>query len=244
MLDTTCPSSFTLHYAKANFKWTEIVRIESETAAAQAYKAPGSFGETGNERKYSFLLYENKDDDEIDDLKIPKEGEVFDVKTFQDDNGFEEPGAGVGMVVKLGGQADCGGAVVSSLSSQAASATERVSSVVSSVSSVVTSLASSQTVTSGSAPAVSSEAVESESSSTTTIPVLGITSSLVVVSSAVQSGPSSTLLLTSTVPKTTTSSSSTGEPAQQTTSGVSKIVLSTAVCVVSVSIMVFAGFLM
>jgi hypothetical protein len=236
------------------------VRIESETVATQAYKAPGSFGETGNERKYSFLLYENKDDDEIDDLKIPKEGDVFDVKTFQDDNGFEEPGAGVGMVVKLGGQADCGGAVVSSLSSQAASATERVSSVVSSVpssvvsfvvssvvssvSSVVTSLASSQTMTSGSAPAVSSEAVESESSSTTTIQVSGITSSLVVVSSAVQSGPSSTLLLTSTVPKTTTSSSSTGEPAQQTTSGVSKIVLSTAVCVVSVSITVFAGFLM
>lgn len=110
MIDTTCPNARKLHYARANFKNNfNGVNIESQAAALQDYKAPGALGETGDNRQYSFLLYTNPGRKQIDQLKLPAEGENFDVKQFQDDNGFSDATAGVGMVVKLGGTADCGG---------------------------------------------------------------------------------------------------------------------------------------
>jgi hypothetical protein len=110
MIDTTCPDKRVLHYARANFKNNFVItNIDTKSAALQEYKAPGSFGETGDNRQYSFLMYINPDRKEINSLKMPAEGEAFDVKKFQTDNGLPDPFAGVGMVVKLGGQANCGG---------------------------------------------------------------------------------------------------------------------------------------
>jgi hypothetical protein len=108
MVDVTEDDKNVLHYARANFQHTEVVAIGSESDALQAYKAPGSFDETGDDRKYIFLLYNNPDKDEISDLKLPSEGDAFDVKQFQDDNGLEDPTAGIGMVVKLGGNSGGG----------------------------------------------------------------------------------------------------------------------------------------
>lgn len=110
MVDTTCPNAMKLHYARANFKNNfDITNIATESDALQAYKAPGSFGETGDNRQYSFLMYTNPSRRQIAQLRLPTEGENFDVKQFQTDNGLPDASAGVGMVVKLGGQADCAG---------------------------------------------------------------------------------------------------------------------------------------
>lgn len=110
MIDTTCPGKRVLHYARSNFKNNfDKTIIDTKSAALLDYKAPGSFGETGDNRQYSFLMYINPQRKQIDSLQLPAEGEAFDVTKFQTDNGLPEPVAGVGMVVKLGGQADCGG---------------------------------------------------------------------------------------------------------------------------------------
>jgi hypothetical protein len=98
MIDTTCPGKRVLHYARSNFKNNfDKTIIDTKSAALLDYKAPGSFGETGDNRQYSFLMYINPQRKQIDSLQLPAEGEAFD------------PVAGIGMVVKLGGQADCGG---------------------------------------------------------------------------------------------------------------------------------------
>ena len=51
-------------------------------------------------------MYSNPQFKQIDRLVLPGEGEAFDVKKFQESNGLDEPEAGVGMGVKLGGTAD------------------------------------------------------------------------------------------------------------------------------------------
>lgn len=110
MIDTTCPGKRVLHYARSNFKNNfDKTIIDTKTPALLDYKAPGSFGETGDNRQYSFLLYINPQRKQIDSLQIPAEGEAFDITKFQTDNGLPDPVAGIGMVVKLGGTADCGG---------------------------------------------------------------------------------------------------------------------------------------
>ena len=94
---------------RSNFKNNfDITNIDTKSAALLEYKAPGSLGETGDNRQYSFLMYVNPQRKQIDKLQLPADGEAFDAKKFKDDNGFQDPEAGVGMVVKLGGQADCG----------------------------------------------------------------------------------------------------------------------------------------
>jgi len=110
MIDTTCPTRV-LHFAKTNYKYNfDVVKLESDATPAQAYKAPGAFGEKGDGREYTFLMYRQPRNREIDTVKVPAEGQAFDVKSFQTENGLSDAVAGVGMVVKLGGQADCDGA--------------------------------------------------------------------------------------------------------------------------------------
>jgi hypothetical protein len=110
MVDTTCPNARKLHYARANFKNNfDITNIDTESAPLLDYKAPGAFGEKGDNRQYAFLMYVNPNREEITSLKMPDEDENFDIDQFQDDNGLKDAMAGVGMVVKLGGEANCGG---------------------------------------------------------------------------------------------------------------------------------------
>ncbi|KAF1851695.1 uncharacterized protein K460DRAFT_270649 [Cucurbitaria berberidis CBS 394.84] len=110
MIDTTCPNARKLHYARANFKNNfQITNIDTQSAALLDYKAPGALGETGDNRQYTFLMYTNPGRKQIDQLQLPAEGENFDVQKFQSDNGLSDAAAGVGMVVKLGGTANCGG---------------------------------------------------------------------------------------------------------------------------------------
>ncbi|KAF2272879.1 uncharacterized protein EI97DRAFT_436490 [Westerdykella ornata] len=113
MLDTTCASSPRLHYARANFRYNfEIVKIESQTTPALAYQAPGAFGETGDQRQYSFLMYNQPGFRDLTDLKVPGDGQAFDAEKFKSDNGLADPVAGVGMVVKLSGETSCDGQTV------------------------------------------------------------------------------------------------------------------------------------
>jgi hypothetical protein len=111
MVDTTCANKRVLHYARANFKNNlDITNIATQSKAALEYKAPGSLGETGDDRQYSFLMYLNPGRKQLDQLQVPAQGAAFDAKKFQTDNGLSDPTAGVGMTVKLGGQANCDGA--------------------------------------------------------------------------------------------------------------------------------------
>jgi hypothetical protein len=124
MLDTTCPDKRILHYARANFKNNlDITNIATQSKPLLEYQAPGSQGEKGDDRQYSFLMYINPGRKQIDQLQLPAQGAAFDAKKFQTENGLTDPAAGVGMVVKLGGQANCGGAA------QPSGAPESVSSV-------------------------------------------------------------------------------------------------------------------
>ncbi|KAH4174636.1 hypothetical protein HBI46_234840 [Parastagonospora nodorum] len=123
MVDTTCSDKRVLHYARANFKNNfDITNINTTSPPQLEYKAPGAFGETGDNRQYSFLMYVNPRRQQIDNLQLPAEGEAFDVEKFQTDNNFQEATGGVGMVVKLGGQADCAGGQPNELPSNLPSA--------------------------------------------------------------------------------------------------------------------------
>ncbi|EFQ96583.1 hypothetical protein PTT_00415 [Pyrenophora teres f. teres 0-1] len=153
MVDTTCEDARTLHFAQANFKNNfDVTNIASETEAALPYIAPGSLGETGDGRQYSFMMYEHRGRKEITELQLPAEGEAFDVKVFQAENGLPDAMAGVAMVVDLEGEVNCGaspvalnataeaGAVNSTL---AANSTEVANSTV--VPSVIESVAEAET---------------------------------------------------------------------------------------------------
>lgn len=123
MVDTTCSDKRVLHYARANFKNNfDITNINTTSPPQLEYKAPGAFGETGDNRQYSFLMYVNPRRQQIDNLQLPAEGEAFDVEKFQTDNNFQEATGGVGMVVKLGGQANCAGGQPNELPSNLPSA--------------------------------------------------------------------------------------------------------------------------
>lgn len=108
MVDTTC-NSRVLHFARANYKVNfQITNLQSDTPPALAYKAPGSFQETGK-RTYSFLMYRQPRNRDIPNLQVPAEGAAFDAKKFQSDNGLSDAEAGVGFTVDFGGQANCNG---------------------------------------------------------------------------------------------------------------------------------------
>mgnify|MGYP004502567259 CR=1 FL=1 len=111
MVDTTCINARKLHYARSNFKFSFAggTNIESDSPPLLEYSAPGAFSEQGDDRQYVFLMYTNPQRREFAEMQLPAEGEVFDVKKFQGDNGLKDPVAGVGMVVTLGGITDCGG---------------------------------------------------------------------------------------------------------------------------------------
>ncbi|KAF3048310.1 hypothetical protein E8E12_011675 [Didymella heteroderae] len=98
MVDTTCPSARTLHYARSNFKFAFAggTNIETESAPLLDYKAPGTFQEQGDARQYVFLMYTNPQRREIRELRLPAEGEPFDVQKFQADNALKNPVAGYG----------------------------------------------------------------------------------------------------------------------------------------------------
>jgi hypothetical protein len=110
MVDTTCTNARKLHYVRSNFKFSFAggTNIETDSAPLLDYMAPGALGEQGDDRQYVFLMYTNPQRREFAEMQLPAEGEVFDVKKFQGDNDLKDPVAGVGMVVKLGGTADCG----------------------------------------------------------------------------------------------------------------------------------------
>lgn len=253
LVDTTEDDKRTLHYAQTNFALTNIVNIASETSPVLAYQAPGAFKESG-EHKYTFLLYQHVANAEKDTLKIPEEGATFTVKQFQDDNGFQDPVGGLGMVVDLGagggGDAPVSSSAVQQASSTAAqevatstvveepessavvvtSASVRVSSVLSSVSSAIVSSATDDPQV----PGTTAEAPETTNATPRT-------TGLAVASSILQSqGPSTSTVF---LPGSTGTPTGTGSPSQQTDSGTSGIALGTASCAVGAAMVLFAGLL-
>lgn len=121
MVDTTCPDARTLHYARSNFQFSFAggTNIATDSAPLLEYMPPGALGEQGDGRQYVFLMYTNPQRREITALRLPAAGAAFDVQTFQRDNGLQDPVAGVGMLVQLGGTASCGGQDESQVSSTA-----------------------------------------------------------------------------------------------------------------------------
>ena len=200
MVDTTCPNARKVHYVRANFRFdfqggTNIV---TESAPILDYKAPGAFDEQGDNRQYSFLMYVNPGRKEITDLQLPAEGETFDIAKFESDNGLNPATAGVSMVVKLGGQADCEGgdaspappaqsAASSALSSAAASSSIAASSSAAASSSTVvqTSATASGSATASSSAISPSSAAPSSATATSSVTA---TPSVSVQSSIITSG--------------------------------------------------------
>ncbi|KAF2654103.1 hypothetical protein K491DRAFT_660866 [Lophiostoma macrostomum CBS 122681] len=264
MVDVTEDGKNVLHYARPNFIHTEIVEIGSDSKALQAYKAPGSFGETGDDRKYIFLLYNNPKRDEVSTLKLPSEGDTFDAQQFQDDNGFEAPQAGIGMVVNLGGNsgggndgtasttiAQGGSSAASSAASSASSSAAPSSTAAPEASTTAADSATTTVVTATqsdvpvSTTAVASQASSEGNSPSTTAAVSQSSSDLAAASSVVagNSTAASTLVLSSIAPDGTGSPTTSGSPAQQTANGASGLMLGTTSCAIAVSLMALVGLL-
>jgi hypothetical protein len=166
MVDTTCPTARKIHYARSNFKFDFQggTNIATESAPILDYKAPGAFGEKGDNRQYTFLMYINPERNEITDLQLPAESEIFDIAKFEKDNGLNPATAGVNMVVKLGGQADCEGGDANPAPPAQSAASSAASSAVAS-----SSAASSSTAVSSSTVATSSAATSSAAASPSSI---------------------------------------------------------------------------
>ncbi len=100
MIDTTDENNFILHYAQTDFKTTgEKTAISASSEPKIPYAMPGSFGESG-ERKYTFLLYQQRGSGEIQ--AIPKAGEKIDMAAFRAANNLKPPMAGIAMKVNVG----------------------------------------------------------------------------------------------------------------------------------------------
>ncbi|KAF2636451.1 hypothetical protein P280DRAFT_510413 [Massarina eburnea CBS 473.64] len=172
MVDTTSDDSRTLHYVRSNFKSSGIVNIETKDSPILSYKAPGAFGETGDDRKYTFLMYRNPNRAMLKTLKMPEDGKTLDIKKFQTDNGLSDPVAGMGMVVKLGGGSGGSGqasASPSASASSSAAAAPETSSAAASVSSAVSTTSAAATSAASSAvSSAASSAVASASSARST----------------------------------------------------------------------------
>ncbi|KAF2263383.1 hypothetical protein CC78DRAFT_533995 [Lojkania enalia] len=255
LVDTTCDDARTLHFARANYKYLfDITKIGSESDALLEYQAPGAFGETGDERKYSFLMYKQPGNDEITELSLPGEGEAFDVKQFQDDNGLEDAIAGVGMVVKLGGETSCDGQPASPLPSSPASSSESApeSTDAPEPSSSGSEPSSTPAITSAAVTRASSSAAASETTETSEEPEstqaddsqTETETDLVVATSAVQSGPqTNTVFQTIATADVSTSGSPTNSsaPAQQTDNGASGLSVVSVHCGIAASLVAFIG---
>lgn len=227
MVDTTCANARILHYARSNFKFAFAggTNIETESAPLLEYKAPGAFGEQGDGRQYVFLMYTNPQRREIAEMQLPAEGAVFDVKKFQTDNGLKDPVAGVGMVVQLGGTANCEGGSANPLPTNLPSAAPATSSAVASTavrSSVVSVTVPSQMGSTATSAQVSSSALPSSDNEQGASPTSAVETQIPDVSSALQTdetepttaAPIATL---SSVQATVTGSPTTsGGPLEQT----------------------------
>lgn len=211
MLDTTCPSARKLHYARSNFRFAFAggTNIETDSPPLLEYLAPGALGEQGDERQYVFLMYENPQRSEIASLQLPTEGEVFDVKAFQGENGLDDAVAGVGMVVQLGGAVDCDGeganqgspVGVSSAVATATSTTEGSATSVASVSSAASATSALVPIQTPSPQASSARPSSAPISSgrpasTNSAPTLGPTSTLSDEETSPSSAASSTTFST------------------------------------------------
>lgn len=191
MLDTTCNHARKLHYVRSNFKFSFSggTNIETDSPPFLDYKAPGSFGEEGDGRQYAFLMYTNPQRREFREMQLPRDGEVFDVKKFQDDNGLDDPVAGVGMMVKLGGTANCDGQDTNQGPPTSPSATLATSSAIASmtrVSSVVIVTTLPTSTQSDSVPVASSTLSKSDGEQDATISSAVQTSRSAASSSALQ----------------------------------------------------------
>ncbi|KAF2464904.1 uncharacterized protein BDR25DRAFT_318884 [Lindgomyces ingoldianus] len=252
LVDTTCDDARTLHFAQTNFKYNfDITNLETSAKALQDYKAPGAFKETGDDRKYSFIMYDNPENNELSTLKLPTEGGTFDVKQFQDDNGFEDPVAGVGMVVKLGGASNCGGTPSNGGGSSSSNAPSAASSAgpassapakTSSAANQASSAAASKTTAKPSSPESTQEASNPTSSGGAAQTTNVVAASSVVPN--VPGAPASTVLATSVVAGATGSATGTDRPALQTGSDASTVSIVTARCVFVAALIASAAVLM
>lgn len=230
MLDTTCPSKRILHYARANFKNNfDITNINTTTAPILDYVAPGSKGEAGDNRQYSFLMYVNPQRKQIDALKLPADGEAFDAKKFKDDNGFQDPAGGVGMVVKLGGTADCGSDTPNGVPenlptpvpARSSNAGSRPTSVAGGSSKAASSAAGSSPTPSA-APGNGTSSGGGSGSGSAPAPSAGGSSGLVVASSAA-GGATPTVVLSVAPGNGGASNTASAGPAQQTANTASNV---------------------
>ncbi|ERF74762.1 hypothetical protein EPUS_04931 [Endocarpon pusillum Z07020] len=100
MIDTTDENNFIVHYAQTDFKTTgEKTSISASSDPKIPYAKPGSFGESG-ERKYTFLLYQQRGSREMQGM--PKAGEKIDITAFNAANDLKPPMAGIAMNVNVG----------------------------------------------------------------------------------------------------------------------------------------------
>ncbi|OCL02638.1 hypothetical protein AOQ84DRAFT_348879 [Glonium stellatum] len=257
MLDTTCDSARTLHFLQTDFVYDgRLTDLASSANPLQAYQAPGAFKETGNGRQYTFLMYSQPGNQNISSLKLPNQGDIVNVKQFQDDNGYQNAQAGIGMVVDLGGTTNCGGAASSggaSSAAQSATSAAGSSSAAAAASSAAASGASSANSGTESPSATAAASSGTAGAAATTV-APGLTtatgspgdqsSGLVAASSVLGGSPKTTLAASTTGQAGAASGTVSGTaPATQTGSEASNLSLTLARCVVVASLIAFAGLL-
>ena len=191
MVDSTDPNNLVLHFMQTGFEADgDETDIASEVSPVVSYQQPGAFNEQGK-RQYSFLLYSQSGSSvKTGSLPqgVPSTGQTFDVSSFQQANGLQQPIAGLAMFVDLGGSS-ASTSSSSSAGSTASAAGQTGASVATTTSAAV-------------APGGSSS---SQFSITFQSPVVQSTQS--IESSASTSGASSTSTSTSIVEASASSSS-------------------------------------
>ena len=251
MIDVTEDNNQILHYARPNFQHTDIVEIGNASDAIQAYKAPGSLKETGDGRKYAFLLYRNPQDAELSDLTLPAQGKAFDAAQFQSDNGFKDPEAGIGMVVDLGGQLSTGndGSTSTTAAGGASSVSSKAAVSSTAAPEASTTDAGSGTMTvqseapSGTTDAAASATNTGSNGSATTTAVVESSTVIVAASSVIQSNATAASTFTQSTVSSTGTPTSSGSAAQQTDNAASVTSLGMSTCALTVFLAAFAVLL-
>ena len=230
MLDTTDDNQRVLHFLQPGFSATEDkTAIASNAQPIQAYKSPGSLGESGL-RKYSFLMYSQPSNFKASNM--PSQGSTINVKDFLSQNNLQPALAGIGMQVQMSGGSGTG-----SQSSQApapavspssapsvapvASASAALSAAASAAAPAVSSVLSQASQAASSAPAAASGAVSQASAAVTSAvasasaAIGSLTSSAAVMASSAAPNATLTNSATSTAKSTSASASTTAKSSSQ-----------------------------
>jgi len=107
MVDTTDQNNRMLHYVQSDFQATGTkTAIQSNSKPQMPWMGPGTMGDSGANRQYTFLLYEQPN--AFTGQGMPQMGQPVNVQDFVKANGLQKAVAGQTMVVDTGSGSSSG----------------------------------------------------------------------------------------------------------------------------------------